>query len=199
MDIHDNNRARTLKAARTLLFERGYSGTTTAEVARVAGTSKATIYRHFGNMQGLLEKVVETEVARFAPPDAKPITDFDSFRAVMVAFGENLLAFLNAPETIRFSRILQEQARYQPEATKLYFDAAYEGTATCFDRMIAAGAGYARHVALPIDARGERFMALLKGHRFERAVLDLEQTPYSDPEAISAACFDAVFRPPADK
>ena len=193
MKENDDNKSRTLAAARKLLFEKGYGGTTSADVARLAGTSKATIYRHFGNMNGLLEKVIEAEVARFAPASAAPITDFASFRAAMIGFGANLLEFLNRPETIRFSRMLQEEARSHPEATRLYFEAALEGTAACFEKMILAGAAYTDCIGLPLEARGECYMALLKGHRYERAVLGLDPSPYPDPEGSSTASFDAVF------
>ena len=194
MENTQDNEARTLKAARKLLFANGYNGTTTVAVAREAGTSKATIYRYFGNMDGLLQKVIETEVERFKPPQSQDIVDFESFRTAMVGFGTNLLTFLNNPETIHFSRILSEQARQQPKATKLYFEAAYQGTADSFEAMIAIGAPHCRSVALPEDARAERYVALLKGHRYERAVLGLDPAPYPEPERTSAACFDAVFK-----
>ena len=194
MENTQDNKARTLKAARKLLFEKGYKGTTTVAVAREAGTSKATIYRYFGNMDGLLKKVIETEVERFKPPQALDIVNFNSFRTAMVGFGTNLLTFLNNPETIHFSRMLSEQARQQPKATKLYFEAAYQGTADSFEVMIALGARYCHSVSLPDDARAERYVALLKGHRYERAVLGLDPAPYPEPERCSAACFDAVFK-----
>jgi TetR/AcrR family transcriptional regulator, mexJK operon transcriptional repressor len=193
MDNTQDNKARTLEAARKLLFENGYGGTTSVAVAREAGTSKATIYRHFGNMDGLLQRVIEIEVERFQPPQAQDIVDFNSFRAAMVGFGTNLLTFLNNPETIHFSRMLSEQARQQPKATKLYFEAAYQGTADSFESMIEIGAPYCRSVALPEDARAERYVALLKGHRYESAVLGLESAPYPNPKQTSIACFNAVF------
>ena len=112
----------------------------------------------------------------------------------MVGFGTNLLTFLNNPETIHFSRMLSEQARQQPKATRLYFEAAYQCTANSFEAMIAMGAPHCHSVALPDHARAERYVAFLKGHRYERAVLGLDPAPYPEPERSSAACLKPCLR-----
>ncbi|MEM7567837.1 MAG: helix-turn-helix domain-containing protein, partial [Pseudomonadota bacterium] len=123
-----DNRTRTLAAARALFFEKGFAATSSRAIAQKAGTSKATIYAAFGSMEGLLAAVIADEVARFDAPGGAEIMDFESFRAAMVTFGGRLLTFLGDPETFRFSRIMHEEARGRPEVTRIYFEAAYQGT-----------------------------------------------------------------------
>lgn len=145
-------------------------------------------------MERLLEAVVAAEVDRFGSGADAPVTDFDSFRTALVGFGARLLAFLSDPETIRFSHMMREEARRTPEATKLYFDAAYDGTAARIAALIAQGAPFAKcRVVLP--DMGERYMAALNGHRYEMAVPGLVETPYAQPEETSASCFDGWFVP----
>jgi AcrR family transcriptional regulator len=50
---------RIREAAKRLFAERGYEGTSTAEICRVAGTSQSQLVKHFGDKQGLLKAVLE--------------------------------------------------------------------------------------------------------------------------------------------
>lgn len=49
---------RICDAARQLFAERGYSGTTTREIARVADVSETLLFRHFGSKAALFDEVV---------------------------------------------------------------------------------------------------------------------------------------------
>jgi len=188
-----DNRARTLKAARDLFFQKGFAQTSTSEIARRAGTSKSTLYSAFGSMEGLLRAVIESEVNRFGGASQPPIDSYASFRAVLIDFCASLLAFLNQPETIHFARLMQEQARHQPRATDLYFNSAYLGTAREIDRILEAGAPFIAGTLRPDAA--DRFVAMLKGSRFDMAVLGLLDAPFPDPEGVSADCVDWAFPP----
>src|SRR5258706_15969844 len=48
-------RARLMASARELFAERGYAGTTTADVARHAGVSEGIVFHQFGSKARLLE------------------------------------------------------------------------------------------------------------------------------------------------
>ncbi|MEV4112933.1 TetR/AcrR family transcriptional regulator [Nonomuraea sp. NPDC049695] len=52
-------RATILRAATTLLYERGLDGVGVAELCARVGASKETLYRHFGSKDGLVEAVLE--------------------------------------------------------------------------------------------------------------------------------------------
>jgi len=76
----DRRRQAFQQAARDLFIEQGYEQTTLAEVVERAGGSLATLYKLFGNKEGLLDavlsqsrdlghQIVETIVAMDLPPD----------------------------------------------------------------------------------------------------------------------------------
>lgn len=62
-DQAGRTRRRILDAGLRLFVERGYAGTTIAEVAAEAGVSPETIYLSLGGKRGLLEGVVELAIA----------------------------------------------------------------------------------------------------------------------------------------
>lgn len=54
----EETRSRILAAARTLFAKKGRRGTTTREVAELAGVNEATLFRHFGNKDAMIAAVV---------------------------------------------------------------------------------------------------------------------------------------------
>jgi TetR/AcrR family transcriptional regulator, regulator of autoinduction and epiphytic fitness len=50
---------RIREAAKRLFAERGYEGTSTAEICRLAGTSESQLVKHFRDKQGLLDAVFQ--------------------------------------------------------------------------------------------------------------------------------------------
>lgn len=187
----EDNRTRTLASARRLFFAKGVAKTSTNEIARDAGTSKTIIYREFGNIEGLLQAVIEIEVGRFGSADDWTIDGYDSFRRALTEFGAAFLDFLNQGDTIRFARIMSEQARLHPEQTRLYFDAAYLGTAVQLDKIFAKGAPFVEDPML--HGLSARYISLLKGYDFDAAVLGLTEAPYPNPLETSAACVNLIF------
>jgi AcrR family transcriptional regulator len=58
MTHHDTpSRTRLLLAARKLFAENGYESTSTASIARMAGTSESQLIKHFGGKAGLLDAI----------------------------------------------------------------------------------------------------------------------------------------------
>jgi AcrR family transcriptional regulator len=58
-------RERILRAARSVFERNGTRGTTTREVAERAGVNEATLFRHFGNKNALLEAMREWSLGQF--------------------------------------------------------------------------------------------------------------------------------------
>ena len=55
----EETRSRIIAAARALFEHKGTRGTTTREVAELAGVNEATLFRHFGSKRALLEAMRE--------------------------------------------------------------------------------------------------------------------------------------------
>src|SRR5205085_531903 len=55
----DSSRDRLLRAGKTLFAERGYEATTTAAIAKSAGTSHSQLVKHFKDKQGVIGAILE--------------------------------------------------------------------------------------------------------------------------------------------
>lgn len=57
----DERREQILQTAVSLFSQRGFKGTTTKEIARVAGVSEAMVFRHFENKDALYGAILDTK------------------------------------------------------------------------------------------------------------------------------------------
>ncbi|GAW98578.1 TetR/AcrR family transcriptional regulator [Secundilactobacillus mixtipabuli] len=77
-----------LKASLTLFAKQGYENTSTLDIARLAGVSEGTVFKHFKTKEGLLQAVLNPFIHDIFPRVAdefltalhqNPFDDFDSF------------------------------------------------------------------------------------------------------------------------
>ncbi len=61
----EETRERILLAARDVMSRKGRRGATTREIADVAGVNEATLFRHFGNKDGLMAAIAQRFCAVF--------------------------------------------------------------------------------------------------------------------------------------
>lgn len=61
-------REKILKAATELYAETGFRGTTTRQIAQVAGVNEVTLFRHFGSKTVLLHEAIRCACEPNAPP-----------------------------------------------------------------------------------------------------------------------------------
>lgn len=99
------SRAVIVEAAAGLLHEHGLQAVTTRAVAQAAGVQAPTIYRLFGDKDGLVEAVAEHVMAAYvqgttAPTDDDPVADLRAAWQVHVHFGldnPEIYGLLTAP------------------------------------------------------------------------------------------------------
>ncbi|HZT12625.1 MAG TPA: helix-turn-helix domain-containing protein [Candidatus Baltobacteraceae bacterium] len=68
----EETRSRILAATRQLFAKKGRRGTTTREIAELAGVNEATLFRHFGNKDALIEACAEHYCAATAFQELLP-------------------------------------------------------------------------------------------------------------------------------
>jgi len=71
---------RILAAATQLFIDRGYERSTTAEIARVAGVSRATVFWHFGDKRGLFREAFSRLLAPFRESLDEDVERVDSHK-----------------------------------------------------------------------------------------------------------------------
>lgn len=103
-------RARTLlKVALEQFLHKGYRAVNLDAVATAAGVSNATVYRHFGNKEGLFRHVIGERIAEIArtPPRRFQAGDL---RKVLAALARELLDWHVRPDSIALQRLMIEEA-----------------------------------------------------------------------------------------
>jgi AcrR family transcriptional regulator len=95
-------RDRLLDAARAAFARRGYHGTTTAEIAAVAGCSEPTLFKHFGSKQALLVAAVHATALRLVATLETPLPPG---RDPFEAFAERARSLLLNPSLGELSRL----------------------------------------------------------------------------------------------
>lgn len=136
----DETRSRIVEVAGTMLREQGAAAVTTRAVAEGAGVQAPTIYRLFGDKDGLLEAVAEHAMSAFAAVKAEavraaqdeqtdPVEDLRAGWGMTIAFGlanPDLFVLLADPERGRRSAaaragtaLLADRVRRVAEAGRL--------------------------------------------------------------------------------
>jgi AcrR family transcriptional regulator len=117
-DQKPDARARILRAATELLATGGRAAVTTRAVSAAAGVQPPTIYRHFGDMQGLFEAVARDTFATYAREKASrsltndPVEDLRQAWDLHIAFSlahPDVFALLySGPSVAAFRPVIDE-------------------------------------------------------------------------------------------
>ncbi|MEU3793960.1 TetR/AcrR family transcriptional regulator [Streptomyces fructofermentans] len=106
----DGVSVRLLDAAHDLFCRMGIKRTTMADVARLAGVSRITVYRRFATKEALVEQVVRREFRRY----------FDQFvveiRAARTVADRVVLGFVGSLRAIRHNRLIGGLMAVEPDA-----------------------------------------------------------------------------------
>lgn len=108
-----------LAAAIESFAEKGYSATSTSEIAKKAGVAEGTIFRHYKTKKELLLSIVSPMMAKLIAPfvirDLNKVLnhDYDSFEDFVKAMIENRAKFLK--NNMQLFRILIQEIPFQPE------------------------------------------------------------------------------------
>jgi len=98
--------AAVLEAALDLLVEGGERALTTAGIARAANCSKESLYKWFGDRDGLLSAMIAFQASKVRTEgnDGAPMS-MEAFRAHLVSFGRDLLDVLQGDVSLALNRL----------------------------------------------------------------------------------------------
>lgn len=118
----DRRRAAIICAARHLFVEQGYERTTQAEIVARAGGSLATVYKLFGNKDGLLEAVILENVASgetlVRDAEASQLSLAETLRRIAEGLHEQFLD----PDVIALVRIVIARSISEPQFARQFFE-----------------------------------------------------------------------------
>jgi TetR/AcrR family transcriptional regulator, mexJK operon transcriptional repressor len=116
-----------LVAGKKVFLEEGYHLASIDRIAEAAGTTKRTVYDHFGSKDDLLAEVValaSRQLTNSLPtPDALPKEPGEGLRA----FVARVRKVLSTPETARFHRLVIAEAARRPELARSLYETAFHG------------------------------------------------------------------------
>ena len=124
----DERRSQILRVAIKIFSQSGFSGTTTKEIARVAGVSEAMVFRHFANKRELYHAILDLkacEGGRKTLPwengsiEQAAIEAKDDFT---VFYNLALNAIKHHQEDVDFMRLLFHSALDEHELSEMFFE-----------------------------------------------------------------------------
>jgi AcrR family transcriptional regulator len=102
-----SSRDRLREAAKILFAERGFEGTTTAAICRLAGTSQSQLIKHFTDKQGILEAVFEHTWERINPAVRLATESISAPWDKLKVLTDMVLGFLEKDHAIRTLFLLE--------------------------------------------------------------------------------------------
>jgi AcrR family transcriptional regulator len=200
-DQRPDARARIVRAATELLATGGRNAVTTRAVSAVAEVQPPTIYRHFGDMQGLLDVAARETLAVYAGEKATralsndPVEDLRRAWDLHIAFGlahpDAFAMLYNAPSAAEYRSVIHEGVALLQglvariaEAGRLRVDVAH-----ATDLIHAAGTGVTLTLAAtPPEERDPHLSETMREAILAVVTVPTSaQTPNERPEDASTA------------
>lgn len=112
--MKSETRQKILKSARRLFSEKGYRGTPTAQIARDAGVSEVTLYRHFNSKKELFNECIQLPLDEMLNMDMSSIAEANTLEEFVEAVLEFRMKIYE--EHYEVFRIMFKEFPYSEEA-----------------------------------------------------------------------------------
>lgn len=120
----DERRTQILKVAIQLFSQRGFSGTTTKEIARLAGVSEAMVFKHFANKEELYSAILDHKACDRRIQN--PFDDLTAYTETKDDYGVFYTLALNAlnhqAEDCHFMRLMLHSALEEHDLARMFFE-----------------------------------------------------------------------------
>jgi len=113
-----------LEAASRAFVERGFEATSLQDVVAEAGGSLATLYRLFGNKEGLFQAVLERKFESVFGRLSFPTVAQQEPRDILFNLGMGLLDMILSDEAIGIHRLMIAEAKRTPQLRKIFMELA---------------------------------------------------------------------------
>lgn len=153
-----------LNAAESLFIEKGYERSTLADIVRRSGGSLATLYKLFGDKQGMLQAIAirwrDQLITRRADLQADlPLSN----RQILMAYVQSECEAMRSPRTVALTRMLvSEGLRDRGFAMQIYNDLHLPALRELSDLFAAWTASGVAQIPYP-EAAARLFLAIVSG------------------------------------
>jgi AcrR family transcriptional regulator len=193
-------RTRILDAAFAAFMKRGYSTTSTLEIATRARVSKRELYAVVGNKKEMLIACIGARARRLQAPADLPVPhDRETLAQVLTSFGTQLLREVTDPTVIAVFRLAIAEAVHAPEVAQALDSIGRETTRAALRQIMAQAQTSGVLEGRPAEL-AEQFGGLLLGDWLVSLLLRVAVRPSSHDIAARARDATAAFlhlHPPA--
>ncbi|MFC8274572.1 TetR/AcrR family transcriptional regulator [Streptomyces sp. NPDC057271] len=136
-----------LEAATTVFLDKGYSGTSMDDIAKLAAVSKQTVYKHFADKEKLFAEIVLATTDRIdgmIDLVADVPADADTLDENLARLAHRFLTALTQPQVIQLRRLIIANAGAFPALGAAWYEHGFERVlatlAATFERLTDRGA-----------------------------------------------------------
>ena len=160
-----------LLAGKKVFFQSGYQLASVDRIAEVAGTTKRTVYDHFGSKEVLFAEVIAFAGDQFVGllPSAGDLPEAPA--EGLRAFAARLSDLVGAPDSLRFQRLVISEAERHPAMGRALYETAVLGAervlTSYLEACVARGAlrphdaAATARIVLDVATSGPRLRGLL--------------------------------------
>lgn len=186
-------RTRILDAAFAAFMKRGYSTTSTLEIATRARVSKRELYAVVGNKKEMLVACISARAGRLQAPADLPVPhDRETLTQVLTSFGTQLLREVTDPTVIAVFRLAIAEAVHAPEVAQALDSIGRETTRAALRQIMAQAQTSGVLEGRPSEL-AEQFGGLLLGDWMVSLLLRVAERPSSRDIAARARNATAAF------
>lgn len=186
--------AQILRAAEEVFAESGYAGATIAEIARVAGVAKGTIYLYFRSKDEIYSATHEHYVAELRAVTEAAVAAAEGFAAKLRAFVESKLRFCTAHRAFFSLYLSQPVPRDVPAELKARLEAHAREQVAMLAGAVAAGQATGEARALPADAAARAIFDLTRSVIVQRLRGDSPRPVDEDVELVLDLVWKGIAR-----
>ena len=134
----DRRKRAVIDAARSLFVEKGFERTTLGDIVERAGGSLATVYKLFGNKDGLLEAVVFEQASSGETLIREAVDEGGSPALILHRLAEYLRGHFLDPETVALIRIVIARSISDREFARQFFERTATRTRHSLEQMFSS-------------------------------------------------------------
>jgi len=183
-------RSAMIDAAYTLFIEKGYASVSVDEIIRASGGSKSSLYKYFGDKEGILKAVIESLADEFLREFHLEFPSGKTPREALNRIGMVMVDLALSEKAINQHRHAVSHARAFPDVAKLWYESGpnrtFDGLSEYLGQETAAG-----RLRIPDPRRAAwLFAGMIIFHDNMRLLVGLPRSKTSDLKEIVSEAVD---------
>ncbi|QDF28679.1 TetR/AcrR family transcriptional regulator [Halarcobacter anaerophilus] len=175
----EKRREKILEAAANSFYSYGYSATSVDDIIKQVGGSKRTIYKEFGNKEGIFKELILTNTDDIIKALENENFENKTLKSNLAHFGFTLVKAYMQPKMLGIFKVILIESNRFPELAKLFFENGPQKVIKILDKIFKDAVD-SKEIET-YDIRDiDSFVGMLRGNLHFRVLLALEEIPSPD-------------------